>query len=149
MEKLCTNKNHSYKHNEQINKQNIDNSECFGVKYVKIYHIQQSSVKNIRKCKKKFLYNQPKPYLIFFLLWSHFWINFNIFYTKTFGHKYSSPSILRYIFHIKPHFSNKLLLRDRPFNLKGGGYGFLFRTEFFFWPYLIFFFIVKSFLDKF
>jgi hypothetical protein len=36
MEKLCTNKNHSYKH-EQINKQNIDNSECFGVKYVKIY----------------------------------------------------------------------------------------------------------------
>jgi hypothetical protein len=37
MEKLCTNKNHSYKHNEQINKQNIDNSECFGVKYVKMY----------------------------------------------------------------------------------------------------------------
>jgi hypothetical protein len=37
MEKLCINKNHSYKHNEQINKQNIDNSECFGVKYVKIY----------------------------------------------------------------------------------------------------------------
>jgi hypothetical protein len=37
MEKLCTNKNHSYKHNEQINKQNTDNSKCFGVKYVKIY----------------------------------------------------------------------------------------------------------------
>ena len=37
MEKVCTNKNHSYKHNEQINKQNINNSECFGVKYVKIY----------------------------------------------------------------------------------------------------------------
>ena len=37
MEKLCTNKNHSYKHNEQINKQNIDISECFGVTYVKIY----------------------------------------------------------------------------------------------------------------
>jgi hypothetical protein len=37
MEKLCTNKNHSYKHNEQINNQNIDNSECFGVKHVKIY----------------------------------------------------------------------------------------------------------------
>jgi hypothetical protein len=33
MEKLCTNKNRSYKHNEQINKQNIDNSECFGVKF--------------------------------------------------------------------------------------------------------------------
>jgi hypothetical protein len=30
MEKWCTNKNYSYKHNEQINKQNIDNSECFG-----------------------------------------------------------------------------------------------------------------------
>ena len=37
MEKLCTNKNHSYKHNEQINNKNIDNSECFGVKFVKIY----------------------------------------------------------------------------------------------------------------
>jgi hypothetical protein len=32
-----TNKNRSYKHNEQINKQNIDISECFGVKFVKIY----------------------------------------------------------------------------------------------------------------
>jgi hypothetical protein len=30
-------KNHSYKHNEQINNQNINNSECFGVKFVKIY----------------------------------------------------------------------------------------------------------------
>ena len=37
MFKLCTNKNNSYKHNEQINSQNIDNSECFGVKFVKIY----------------------------------------------------------------------------------------------------------------
>ena len=37
MFKLCTNKNHSYKHNGQINNQNIDNSECFGVKFVKIY----------------------------------------------------------------------------------------------------------------
>ena len=37
MEKLCTNKNHSYKHNEQINKPNIDNSECLVYKYVKIY----------------------------------------------------------------------------------------------------------------
>ena len=37
MEKLCTNKNHSYKHNEEIKSQNIDNSECFGVKFVKIY----------------------------------------------------------------------------------------------------------------
>ena len=31
-----TNKNHSFKDNEQINKQNIDNSECLGVKFVKI-----------------------------------------------------------------------------------------------------------------
>jgi len=37
MEKLYTNKNHSYEDNEQINKQNIDNSECFGVKFVKIF----------------------------------------------------------------------------------------------------------------
>ena len=37
MEKLYTKKTRSYKHNEQINKQNIDNSECFGVKFVKIY----------------------------------------------------------------------------------------------------------------
>jgi hypothetical protein len=36
--KLWTNKNHSYKHNnEHKNNQNIDNSECFGVKFVKIY----------------------------------------------------------------------------------------------------------------
>ena len=28
---------------------------------------------------------------------------------------------------------NPSWLRDRPFNLKGGGYGFLFRSEFFFW----------------
>jgi transcriptional regulatory protein LevR len=32
-----TNKSHSYKHKEQINNQNMDNSECFGVKFVKIY----------------------------------------------------------------------------------------------------------------
>jgi hypothetical protein len=37
MFKLCRNKNHSYKHNEQINKQDIDNSECLGVKFAKIY----------------------------------------------------------------------------------------------------------------
>jgi hypothetical protein len=37
MFKLCTNKKHSYKHNEQINSQNIDNSECLGVKFDKIY----------------------------------------------------------------------------------------------------------------
>ena len=35
MFKLWTNKNHSYKHNEQINNQIIENSECLGVKFVK------------------------------------------------------------------------------------------------------------------
>ena len=35
-------------------------------------------------------------------------INPSILYTVN-GHKYSSPSILRYIFHRKPHFSKKLL----------------------------------------
>jgi hypothetical protein len=33
---------------------------------------------------KKSLYNQPKPYFFQKLLWSHFWINFNQFYTKAF-----------------------------------------------------------------
>ena len=28
--------------------------------------------------------------------------------------------------------SNGIMVRDRPFNLKGGGYGFVFRSEFFF-----------------
>ena len=31
---------------------------------------------------KKFLYNQPKPYFFKKLLWSHFWIDFNKFYTR-------------------------------------------------------------------
>ena len=34
MEKLCKNKKHSYKHNEQRKKQNIDNSECI---YIKVH----------------------------------------------------------------------------------------------------------------
>jgi hypothetical protein len=50
MEKLCTNKNNSYKHNEQINNQNIDNSECFGVKYVKIYIDLLIYAKILHKC---------------------------------------------------------------------------------------------------
>jgi hypothetical protein len=28
---------HSYTHNEQLSNHNIDNSECFGVTFVKIY----------------------------------------------------------------------------------------------------------------
>jgi hypothetical protein len=49
MGKLCTNKNRSYKHNEQINKQNIDNSECFGIKFVKIYPEMTSRVADKKK----------------------------------------------------------------------------------------------------
>jgi hypothetical protein len=33
---------------------------------------------------KKSLYNQPKPYFFQKILWSHFWIDFNKFNTKTF-----------------------------------------------------------------
>ena len=44
MEKLCTNKNHSYKHNEQINNQNIDNSECVGVKKIKTIQIRLHNI---------------------------------------------------------------------------------------------------------
>jgi hypothetical protein len=40
--------------------------------------------KSIATCKKKSLYNQPKPYFFKKLLWSHFWIDFNKLYTKTF-----------------------------------------------------------------
>jgi hypothetical protein len=47
MDKLCTSKNQSYKHNEQINKQNIDNSECIGVTFVKIYPEKTSQWKKI------------------------------------------------------------------------------------------------------
>jgi hypothetical protein len=35
--------------------------------------------------KKKSLYNQPKPYFFKKILWSHFWIDLNKFYTKIFG----------------------------------------------------------------
>ena len=48
MVKLCTNKNHSYKHNEQINKQSIDNSECFGVKYVKFFKVLVKLLQHVR-----------------------------------------------------------------------------------------------------
>ena len=37
MFKLCTNENYSHNHNEQINNQNINNSEYFSEKFVKIY----------------------------------------------------------------------------------------------------------------
>ena len=57
MFKLCTNKNHSYKHNEQINRQNIDNSEYFGVKLV--------------KNRKK--YGFGRLYRDFFYTWQYFW----------------------------------------------------------------------------
>ena len=35
-----------HKHNEQINNQNINNSECFGVKFVKIYP-EIKKIKNV------------------------------------------------------------------------------------------------------
>jgi hypothetical protein len=39
---------------------------------------------SIATCKKKSLYNQPKPYFFKTLLWSHFCTYFNKFYTKPF-----------------------------------------------------------------
>ena len=56
MFKLCTNENHSYKHNEQINNQNINNSECFGVKFIKNYL-------GLLYCQ----YNSPRNYVGIFL----------------------------------------------------------------------------------
>jgi hypothetical protein len=53
MFKLCTNKNHSYKHNEQINNQNIDNSECFGVIKVNFYLLCLSYVQIKTKHKEQ------------------------------------------------------------------------------------------------
>jgi hypothetical protein len=41
MEKLCTNKNRSYKHNEQINKQNIDFYICYSALRLMIFHQNQ------------------------------------------------------------------------------------------------------------
>ena len=38
--------------------------------------------KSIGACKKKSLYNQPKPYFFKKWLCSHYWIDFNKFYTK-------------------------------------------------------------------
>jgi hypothetical protein len=46
-----------------------------------------------------------------YFLFQHFYPPKQIspFESRVNGHKYSSPSILRYIFHIKPHFSKILL----------------------------------------
>ena len=66
MFKLCTNQNHSYKHDEQINKQNIDNSECFAVKFVKIYPEMTSQI-----FRKK--YGFGRLYRDFFYTWQYFW----------------------------------------------------------------------------
>jgi hypothetical protein len=51
MEKLCTNKNNSYKHN-------IDNSECFGVKFVKIY--QKIILATYCTCRSHFSFPKKK-----------------------------------------------------------------------------------------
>jgi hypothetical protein len=55
-------------------------------KHIDIKFSVQYVAKSIAICKAKSLYNQPKPYICFsyFLLWSHFWIDFNKFYTKAF-----------------------------------------------------------------
>ena len=49
------------------------------------------------------LYNQPKPYFFQKLLWSHFWIDFNKFYTKTFSIVYILIVYLLIMF-ISPRF---------------------------------------------
>jgi hypothetical protein len=38
----------THKHNEQINKQNIDNSECFGVKYVNVFKVLVKLLQQVR-----------------------------------------------------------------------------------------------------
>jgi hypothetical protein len=48
------------------------------------YSAIQYVAKSIATCKKKSLYNQPKPYFFKKILWSNFWIDFNKFYTKSF-----------------------------------------------------------------
>ena len=48
------------------------------------YSAIQYVAKSIATCKKKSRYNQPKSYFFKKLLRSHFWIDFNKFYTKTF-----------------------------------------------------------------
>ena len=45
----------------------------------------QNVAKSIGACKKKSLYNQPKSCFYKKILWSHFLIDFNKFYTKTLG----------------------------------------------------------------
>ena len=49
-----------------------------------MYHMYSHLSKVFGNVKKS-LYNQPKPYFFKTILWSHFWINVSIFYTKTFG----------------------------------------------------------------
>ena len=69
----------------------LKNWLCIRLNQLQTFSDTQTSVKSIGKCKKKkSLYNQPKTIFFFKkLLWSHFWIDFNIFYTKTFGIVYS------------------------------------------------------------
>ena len=67
MFKLYTNKNHSYKHNEQINSQNIDSSKWFGVKFFKIYPEMTSQY----FFEKKMVL---VDYIgIFYYMWQYFW----------------------------------------------------------------------------
>jgi hypothetical protein len=66
MDKLCTSKKQSYKHNEQINKQNIDNSECIGVTFVKIYPEKTSQWKKYKIWFWLIIY-------VFFDIFQYFW----------------------------------------------------------------------------
>ena len=57
---------------------NLDTKKKF--KKIKHYSMWPKVLQHV----KKSLYNQPKPYFFKKLLWSHFWIDFNKFYIKTF-----------------------------------------------------------------
>ena len=54
--------------------------KCDTIVRVHMYSILPKVLQHV----KKSLYNQPKPYFFKKLLWSHFWIDFNKLYTKTF-----------------------------------------------------------------
>jgi hypothetical protein len=48
--------------------------------YLNIYSMLPKLLQYVKKSQ----YNQPKPYISKKLVWSHFWIDFNKFDTKTF-----------------------------------------------------------------
>ena len=52
--------------------------------YLLFAHVHYSMWPKVLQHVKKSLYNQPNTYFFKKNLWSHFWIDFNKFYTKTF-----------------------------------------------------------------